>query len=182
MTLPARIVDLAEALRAEGLAIGTSELLDAFAALEEIQWTDREPFREALAATLAKSPDDRRVFDLVFDRFFFRAVEEQAVARDVREQGDSDGMTGGEQIDLDNLREQALHAIREGTRARCATSRGSRSPRSAAAARARACSASTSSGSAARSTCAPTASRARTAPSRSRATRSAASSSSCGAS
>ena len=114
MTLPARIVDLAEALRAEGLALGTSELLDAFAALEEIPWTDREPFREALAATLAKSPDDRRVFDLVFDRFFFRAVEEQAVARDVREQGDSDGMTGGEQIDLDNLREQALQAIRDG--------------------------------------------------------------------
>ena len=114
MTLPARIVDFAEALRAEGLAIGTSELLDAFAALEEVPWTDRGPFREALAATLAKSPDDRRVFELVFERFFFRAVEEQAVARDVREHGESDGMTGGEQVDLDNLREQAMRAIRDG--------------------------------------------------------------------
>ena len=74
MSLPARIVDFAEALRAEGLALGTSELLDAFAALEEIPWSERGPFREALAATLAKSPDDRRVFDLVFDRFFFRAT------------------------------------------------------------------------------------------------------------
>jgi hypothetical protein len=114
VTLPARIVDFAEALRAEGLSIGTSELLDAFAALDAVPWTERGPFREALAATLAKSPEDRRVFELVFERFFFRAVEEQAVARDVREHGASDGITGGEQIDLDNLRQQAMQAIREG--------------------------------------------------------------------
>ena len=116
MSLPARVVDFGEALRAEGLAVGTSELLDAFAALEEISWRDRGPFREALAATLAKSPDDRRVFDLVFDRFFFRAVEEQAVRREVRESEGAygDGITGGEQIDLDNLREQAIQAIRDG--------------------------------------------------------------------
>jgi len=114
VSFDARIVEFAEALRAEGLAVGTSELLDAFAALDEVTWTERAPFREALAATLAKSPDDRRVFDLVFERFFFRAVEHQAIARDVREAGERDGMTGGEQIDLDNLREQAIQAIREG--------------------------------------------------------------------
>jgi uncharacterized protein with von Willebrand factor type A (vWA) domain len=98
------------------LKIGTSELLDAFAALDEITWAERGPFREALAATLAKSPDDRRVFDLVFDRFFFRAGEEQAVRREIRESEgtDGDGITGGEQIDLDNLREQAIQAIRDG--------------------------------------------------------------------
>jgi uncharacterized protein with von Willebrand factor type A (vWA) domain len=56
------------------------------------------------------------VFDLVFDRFFFRAVEEQAVRREIRESegADGDGITGGEQIDLDNLREQAIQAIRDG--------------------------------------------------------------------
>ena len=91
MTVAARIVGFAEALRAEGIAIGTSELLDAFAALDEVAWTDRAAFREALAATLAKSQDDRRVFELVFERYFFRAAEEQAVAREVREQGESDG-------------------------------------------------------------------------------------------
>jgi len=114
VSLPARIVDFAEALRAEGLALGTSELLDAFAALDEVPWTDRAAFREALAATLAKSPEDRRVFELVFERFFFRAAEQQAVARAVREAGESDGVTGGERIDLDNLREQAIQAIRDG--------------------------------------------------------------------
>jgi uncharacterized protein len=115
VTLPARIVDFAEALRAEGVAVGTSELLDAFAALGEVPWTDRAAFREALAATLAKSPDDRRVFELVFERFFFRAAEEQAVARGVREADGADGgITGGEQIDLEALREQAIEAIRDG--------------------------------------------------------------------
>ena len=121
MTLPARIVDLAEALRAEGLAIGTSELLDAFAALDEVPWTDRTAFREALAATLAKSQEDRRVFDLVFARFMFRAAEAQAVEHGVREhapptpQGErGDGGATADQIDVDALREQLLQAIREG--------------------------------------------------------------------
>jgi len=114
MTFPAHVLRFAEELRAEGVAIGTSELNDAFAALGEVGWTERMPFREALAATIAKSPEDRRVFDLVFDRFFFRAVEREAVSRDVREHGESDGMTGGEQIDLDNLRAQAIEAIRNG--------------------------------------------------------------------
>ena len=44
-------------------------------------WTDPVDFREALAATLAKSQDDRRIFELVFDRFFFRAAELAAIAR-----------------------------------------------------------------------------------------------------
>src|SRR5467141_563636 len=73
--LPARILELGEELRREGVAIGTSEMLDAFAVLREISWTSQEDFREALAATLAKSQEDRRVFELVFDRFFFRATE-----------------------------------------------------------------------------------------------------------
>src|ERR687885_677331 len=70
-----RLLELADELRSEGLAVGTSELLDAFSALGELSWTEQEDFREALAATLAKSQEDRRVFELVFDRFFFRAAE-----------------------------------------------------------------------------------------------------------
>src|SRR5947207_15814852 len=77
----ARVLDLADELRHEGMAVGTSELLDAFSALERLSWTEQEDFREALAATLAKSQEDRRVFELVFDRFFFRQVEREAVQR-----------------------------------------------------------------------------------------------------
>ena len=100
------------------MAIGTSELNDAFAALGEVEWTRRGPFREALAATLAKSPDDRRVFDLVFERYFFRAAEGAALEAGVRE-GDRPrtAITGGERIDFDALREQILEAIRNGDEA-----------------------------------------------------------------
>ena len=45
-----------------------AHLLDAFRALGEISWTEREDFRETLAATLAKSQDDRRLFEVLFDR------------------------------------------------------------------------------------------------------------------
>jgi uncharacterized protein with von Willebrand factor type A (vWA) domain len=113
VTFDARILQLGEALRAEGVAIGTSELNDAFAALDEVPWTAPQDFRAALAATLAKSPEDRRVFDLVFERFFFRAAEAQALHHEIRE-GAEDGITGGERIELDNLREQLLQAIRDG--------------------------------------------------------------------
>ncbi|HWM10691.1 MAG TPA: CoxE, partial [Solirubrobacteraceae bacterium] len=113
MTFDARILQFGEALRAEGVAIGTSELNDSFAALAEVPWTGPADFRAALASTLAKSPEDRRIFDLVFDRYFFRAAEQQALRHEVREGGE-DGITGGDRIELDNLREQLLQAIREG--------------------------------------------------------------------
>jgi uncharacterized protein len=116
VTFDARILQFGEALRAEGVAIGTSELNDSFAALAEVPWTVPEDFRAALASTLAKSPEDRRIFDLVFDRFFFRAAEAQALRHEVRE-GTEAGITGGERIELDNLREQLLQAIRDGDEA-----------------------------------------------------------------
>jgi len=117
VSFDSRILQLGEALRAEGVAIGTSELNDAFAALEAVPWTAPGDFRAALAATLAKSPEDRRVFDLVFERFFFRAAEAQALHHEIREGDQQDGITGGERIELDNLREQLLQAIRDGDEA-----------------------------------------------------------------
>jgi uncharacterized protein with von Willebrand factor type A (vWA) domain len=120
----ARVVELGEALRREGVAIGTSELNDAFGALAEIRWTVPADFREALAATLAKSPEDRRTFDLVFERFMFRAAEEAALghgvaegaAEDPRGEGAGEAADGG-RIDLEALREQVLRAIRGGDEA-----------------------------------------------------------------
>src|ERR1700740_2146225 len=85
-SLPARILELGEELRHEGLAIGTSELLDAFAVLGEISWTSQEDLREALAATRAQSQEDRRIFELVFERFFFRASELAAAQQGISEQ------------------------------------------------------------------------------------------------
>src|SRR5436190_23985070 len=98
--LAARVLEFGEELRAEGLALGTSELLDAFDALSEVTWGDAPEFREALAATIAKSPEDRRLFDLVFDRFFFRAAEAAAVRHEVREQDQPSDPNAAGSLDL----------------------------------------------------------------------------------
>jgi uncharacterized protein with von Willebrand factor type A (vWA) domain len=118
VSLPKHLIGFADALRNEGVAIGTSELNDAFAALGEVGWTSSTPFKEALAATLAKSPEDRRVFDLVFERYFFRAAEGAALEAGVRE-GDAaeSGLGDADRIDYDALREQILEAIRNGDEA-----------------------------------------------------------------
>src|ERR1700684_1356390 len=76
--MQAQLLAFAEDLREEGMSVGTSEMLDALAALGEISWTESAPFKAALSATIAKSPEDRRIFDLVFERFFFRAAEAEA--------------------------------------------------------------------------------------------------------
>jgi len=110
--LDARLIGFAEELRGEGVAIGTSELLDAFAALAEVPWDVRADFKEALAATLAKSPEDRRVFELVFDRFFFRAAEAEAVMQGVAE---GEGFDDAASIDVDALREAIANALQDGS-------------------------------------------------------------------
>ncbi len=115
--IAARILEFGEELRGEGVAVGTSELLDAFAALDEVPWTAPEDFKAGLAATLAKSQEDRRVFDLVFDRFFFRAAELAAVREGVGEGGGIDP-DGAGQLDIDELRAQIAAALRDGDEGR----------------------------------------------------------------
>jgi uncharacterized protein with von Willebrand factor type A (vWA) domain len=112
-SLPARILELGEELRREGVAVGTSELLDAFAVLGEIGWSSQEDFREALAATLAKSQEDRRIFELVFERFFFRAAEIAAAQQGIREDGSAQLAELSEQ-ELEELRAQIAAALRDG--------------------------------------------------------------------
>jgi uncharacterized protein len=108
--LPPQLLRFCDELRQEGVKIGTAEILDAFQALGEITWTEREDFREALAATLAKSQEDRRVFEVLFDRFFFNAVEAQMVDRGLKEER----FEGGDRIDVDDLASQIRDAITQG--------------------------------------------------------------------
>jgi uncharacterized protein with von Willebrand factor type A (vWA) domain len=107
------LLAFAEDLREEGVAVGTSEILDTFRVLELVPWSHQEDFKEAIAATLAKSPEDRRVFDLVFDRFFFRAAEAEASRRRITEEGRSSD--GDAEINLETLRQQIAAALRDGS-------------------------------------------------------------------
>jgi hypothetical protein len=110
--LAAKLLGFCEELRGEGIAVGTSEILDAFAALEEVPWSSQDDFREALAATIAKSQEDRRIFELLFERWFFRSAEAEAIERGLNEEGRRH--EGGERLDIDELREQVRRAIVEG--------------------------------------------------------------------
>ena len=111
--LKTSLAEFCAELRAEGVAVGTSEILDAYAALSEVPWSVREDFREALAATLAKSPEDRRLFELVFDRWFFRAAEAEALAHDLHDP-EGERYEGGERLDLEALTEAIRQAIADG--------------------------------------------------------------------
>jgi uncharacterized protein len=110
--LAAHLLQFGEELRGEGVAVGTSELLDAFEVLREVPWSQGEDFREGLAATLAKSQEDRRIFELVFDCFFFRAAELAAVREGVGEGGGIDA--AGAELNLETLRQEIARALREG--------------------------------------------------------------------
>ena len=129
MGLAEQLISFSEELRGEGVAVGTSELLDAFQALDTVAWTDADDFREALAATIAKSPEDRHIFDQVFDRFFFRAAEQSALEEGIEELGDAaaqqkikalleaesladgEGLGGAGEAELSALREAIRRAI-----------------------------------------------------------------------
>ncbi|MBV9836880.1 MAG: VWA domain-containing protein [Solirubrobacterales bacterium] len=112
-SLDGQLLAFAEELREEGMALGTSELLDAFAALEQVPWTEQTAFRDSLAATLAKSQEDRRTFELVFERFFFRAAEAQAARRNITEA--HGGLADGSELNLDTLVQQIAAALRDGS-------------------------------------------------------------------
>ena len=112
--LAGSLLAFAEELRGEGVSVGTSEILDAFGALELVPWSEQADFKETLAATLVKSPEDRRVFELVFDRFFFRATEAEAARRNITESGQGSGEAALD-IDVDTLRRQIAEALQAGS-------------------------------------------------------------------
>lgn len=62
------------ALRGSGLESGLSERLDAYQAAVLVGPDDRGRLREALGATLAKTAEQRALFDQVFERFFTFAL------------------------------------------------------------------------------------------------------------
>src|SRR3954451_1188101 len=113
--MAAKLLGFCEELRGEGVAGGTSEILDAFAALGEVGWTSRADFREALATTIAKSQDDRRCFELLFKCYFFRTAEAEAVQGGVSENAEGGPPAGeGERFDMSELSEAIREAIAAG--------------------------------------------------------------------
>jgi uncharacterized protein len=60
------------ALRAVDVRVSPAEAIDAHRAVEQVGYADRELFRDALCATLAKSPEEVDRFEVCFDTFWRR--------------------------------------------------------------------------------------------------------------
>jgi uncharacterized protein with von Willebrand factor type A (vWA) domain len=58
------------ALRAAGASTSTAETLDAARAVALVGYADRASLKACLGVTLAKSEDDQRLHDALFDRYF----------------------------------------------------------------------------------------------------------------
>lgn len=58
------------ALRAAGAATSTAETLDAVRAVSVLGWSDRDALKAALGAALAKSIDEKRLHDALFELYF----------------------------------------------------------------------------------------------------------------
>jgi uncharacterized protein with von Willebrand factor type A (vWA) domain len=64
--------DFLRALRAVDVRVSPAEAIDAHIAVDTVGYADRELFRDALCATLAKTADEVGRFETCFDTFFAR--------------------------------------------------------------------------------------------------------------
>jgi uncharacterized protein with von Willebrand factor type A (vWA) domain len=82
--------DFFRALRSADVRVSPVEAIDAHRTVAAVGFADRELFKDALCATLAKSSDEVERFDRVFDTFFTRESFQAAPPKD----GDGDPMEG----------------------------------------------------------------------------------------
>jgi uncharacterized protein with von Willebrand factor type A (vWA) domain len=64
------VTGFVQVLRNAEVRVSPAETLDAMRALELVGYSDREKVRQVLAATLAKTVEEKQVFDECFTRFF----------------------------------------------------------------------------------------------------------------
>ncbi|GAB90578.1 vWA domain-containing protein [Gordonia rhizosphera] len=87
-------------LRARGIVVGPSSLIDAAQAMEVLDLLDRRSLREGLAATLISDQMHRRVFDVVFDLWFPLGTGARTAVTALPRTPDGE-------IDIDEVREMA---------------------------------------------------------------------------
>ena len=115
-------------LRLEGLAAGPQETADACRVLIDLGLEDRQQVKTALRTVFAKSREEQKVFDRVFDGFFIseEAMKKQAqeqMQREqemaaAREQAEKDLQIGGEPMALTEEQRIAYAAMPEEARQR----------------------------------------------------------------
>lgn len=80
-----KVTEFSRLLRREGLTVGYQETMDAMEALNMLGFSERETVRTALRTIYAKSLEEQRIFDRMFDHYFVSADEKQANAKAMTE-------------------------------------------------------------------------------------------------
>lgn len=117
--LQSRVLDLARGLREAGVPVAVSDGLDAMRASTVVELLDREQFREALAASMVKTPGHRIAFDTLFDVYFpariTTAPEGDDPADDEAEAADAP--SGVEPPDVGHFLAELVQAVLDGDEA-----------------------------------------------------------------
>ena len=99
-----RVLDFTNALRRAGVPTALSEGIDAVQLLRHVDLLDRPMLREALAASVIRSPTHRDVFDDLFE-LYFPARSGASPARQPDADADPDAQPDADQQQEDYLRE-----------------------------------------------------------------------------
>ncbi len=105
-----RHIAFLEALRAAGLPVSLAEDLDAIAALQALDWSERGVIRDGYAATLVKRQSQRPTFEALFDIYFPRMVGDGAAAATEDEAADEAGVRDNARA-LQDFRAELLEAL-----------------------------------------------------------------------
>jgi uncharacterized protein with von Willebrand factor type A (vWA) domain len=103
--LPGHLVGFVEALRAQGIAVGPSETVDAGRVMSVLGLDDRKVLREGLACALLRRPEHRDAYDAMFDLWFPAALGMRAV--ELIDDEDHPGLPD----DIDALRAQLVELL-----------------------------------------------------------------------
>lgn len=88
--MQAALEDFLRALRASDVKVSPAEAIDAHRTVALVGFADRQLFKDALCATLAKTADEVDRFDQTFETFFAREAFQAAALQE----GDGDPMQG----------------------------------------------------------------------------------------
>ncbi|MGC8626757.1 MAG: vWA domain-containing protein [Acidimicrobiales bacterium] len=105
--------EFVEELRAAGVPVSTTEVIDATAALRALPLEDREALKMGLAATLVKEQGHWQAFEALFDLYFSLPLADEATA--MADLGIS-GATAVDELTASQLSELAYRALAKGDR------------------------------------------------------------------
>jgi len=104
--MEAKIVEFTNLLRKSGIRVSVSEAIDAFTAVDELSFADRELFKTALRASMIKRGDEIPTYDELFDLFWSGFYDNLRAAF-----GDMAGEMGEAGVDLEELMRQLAEML-----------------------------------------------------------------------